>query len=112
MIAARKPDDYFRTVPQHRMSSQPEPVNGTHRPRRAAPALLVLLLLLMALAGVMTLAVGLGVLLVLLAIPLFAAVHYLLWGWWLERVIRNQPPSEPAGETPPAESPPQVHRRF
>ena len=66
------------------------------------PVFTVLVVALALVVGVVALAglAGLFVILAIASVLGFAAMHYLLWGWWLSRRLHDDdnPRDEPSGE--------------
>jgi hypothetical protein len=66
--------------------------SGSHSNAATAIALLGLLLISALLLGLMALVLPqvLGVLVVILIFALPAAIHYLVWGWWLSQARERE----------------------
>ena len=57
-------------------------------------------ILLATLISILTLGYFLWIFLLVLAIFLFIALQYLIWGWWFERIYRSNLPPEEDDLTP------------
>ena len=82
------------------MPAPPKPTKPPRPPERSANALTTIVSLLL-LGGIViglalvSLGSALGALiLLLLVLPAIALFHYIVWGWWLGKMIEQQAPEE------------------
>ncbi len=82
-------------TPQPQRPERPAPP-AAHSKSSLIPVVMVLVPLGMLLTGVVALAGRTGLLMIGVAalIPAFMFLHYLLWGRWLMRSLRQSPPDD------------------